>query len=305
VTIHDLLTHTSGLTYGFFGRPHLADAYARAGVSDGLVQTEGTTGENASKLARLPLLHQPGSAWEYGLSTDVLGHVIEVVSRMSLERFFEQRIFVPLRMADTHFFLPAAKRPRLAALYTPGPDKKVRRVGDEPVRLGHLTYSASFHYLGPRTYFSGGAGLVSTVPDYARFLEMLRRGGELDGVRVLSRESVELMTRNQIGELVPAIRAHGDTFGYGVGVVSAARTVGDASLGASTAPSPSPGTYSWGGIFNTFFLVDPQREVVAILMTQVYPFDHLSLRDDFKRLVYEALAEAGTPRLEPANRLER
>src|SRR5262249_46844165 len=133
ITVRDLLTHTAGITYRFFGRPHLTDFYRKAEVSDGLVQTEGTLADNIKRLAGQPLLHQPGSAWEYGLSTEILGRVVEVVSGQPLDQFFQKRIFGPLKMRDTSFFLPEDRRDRLAALYTPGPDKKIARVGEEPV----------------------------------------------------------------------------------------------------------------------------------------------------------------------------
>jgi CubicO group peptidase (beta-lactamase class C family) len=282
ITVHNLLTHTAGISYGFFGKEHISDLYKKANISDGLTQTEGTIGDNAQRLARLPLLHQPGSTWEYGLNTDVLGRVIEVASGMTLDQFCQKRIFEPLKMPDTHFFLPTEKRDRLAAVYTPGEDKTITRVGDKPVTTGPVTYSASFHYLGPRTYFSGGAGLVSTASDYARFLQMLLNRGELDGVRLLKPETVDQMTRNQIGDLKNAFSPHGDKFGYGFGVVT------EAAKGKDPA---SAGTYYWGGFFNTLFFVDPEKKMVAVLLTQLYPSNHLKLRDEFKRLVYEALAE--------------
>ena len=194
ITIRDLLTHTSGLSYRFLDRPGLGRLYAASGVSDGLSETPGTVADNVGRLARLPLLHQPGTAWEYGLSTDVLGRVVEVASGRTLDEFFRERIFGPLRMEDTSFVVPEAKRHRLAALYTPGPDKAIRRVGPGPVEAGALVYSATYPTRDGSTYFSGGAGLCSTIGDYARFLQMLLNRGELDGVRLLKPETVELMT---------------------------------------------------------------------------------------------------------------
>ena len=181
ITIHDLLTHTSGLTYRFFDRPILGALYAKAGVSDGLCETPGTIALNVARIARLPLLHQPGTAWEYSLSTDVLGRVVEVASGQTLDEFFRDRIFQPLGMLDTHFVVPEAKRHRLAALYTTGPDKTIRRVGTGTVQAGPLVYSATYPTRDGSTYYSGGAGLSSTIGDYARFLQMLANRGELDG----------------------------------------------------------------------------------------------------------------------------
>ncbi len=288
ITIHDLLTHTSGLSYRFFDRPALGKLYAEAGVSDGLCETPGTIGENVLRLAKLPLLHQPGTAWEYSLSTDVLGRVVEVVSGQTLDAFFRERIFRPLRMEDTSFLVPESKRIRLAALYTPGPDKAIRRVGPGRVHAGALVYSATYPTADGSKYFCGGGGLCSTIGDYARFLQMLLNRGELDGMRLLKPETVDLMTRNQIGDLRLAFPNHGDGFGYGFGVLTK-RGKTDEFRRSMYDDVASVGTYSWGGIFNTYFWVDPERELFGILMTQLYPADHLKLHEEFKRLVYEAL----------------
>jgi CubicO group peptidase (beta-lactamase class C family) len=280
LTVHHLLTHTSGITYSLFNRPVLGELYRQLGVSDVLIETPGTMADNVRKLAAAPLLHQPGAAWEYGLNTDVLGRVIEVVSGQTLDEFFRVRIFKPLAMHDTHFLVPPEKRPRLAALYAPDENKKIRLVGKGPQQIGTVRYSATYAAWDEGRYFSGGAGLSSTLGDYWRFLQMLANRGELDGVRLLKPETADRMTSNQIGELLPWIGGHGDKFGYGFGVVT------EAGRGKDVA---SVGSYSWGGIFHTYFLVDPREQLVAILMTQIYPFDHLTLRDDFKRCVYEAL----------------
>jgi uncharacterized repeat protein (TIGR03806 family) len=281
ITIHNLLTHTSGLSYGFLAGDRLGPAYREAKVSDGLALADSALAENIRRLAGVPLKYQPGEAWEYGLSTDVLGRLIEVVSKKPLDEFFQDRIFQPLGMSDTHFTLPAMKRERLASLYRPGADKAVVKVSDDPVRIGPLTYSAGMPFREP-AYLSGGAGLVSTAPDYARFLQMLLNQGDYNGKRLLKRETVELMKSNQIGDLKLLLGGHGDKFGYGFGVVTAVGRGKEVF---------SPGTFSWGGIYNTFFWVDPEKEVVGILMTQLYPFDHLTIREDFKRLVYESLAK--------------
>jgi CubicO group peptidase (beta-lactamase class C family) len=278
VTVRDLLTHTSGVCYSFFAPKYLGDLYREAGVEDGVVQTELTLEENVRRLARLPLAHQPGRAFTYGLNTDVLGRVVEVAAGQDLDTVFRTRIFEPLSLRDTSFWLPDQKKARLAALYRPGPDKTIQRVGEEPVQIGNLRYSASFQYSGPKRHCSGCAGLVSTAADYARFLQMLLNGGELDGVRLLKPETVRQMTANQIGELRIA-GPHGDRFGYGFGVVTA----------KSAAMPMSVGSYSWGGLFNTFFWVDPERRLVGVLLTQLYPYDHLPLRGDFLKQVYAVL----------------
>jgi CubicO group peptidase (beta-lactamase class C family) len=206
IIIRHLLTHTSGITYRFFGRPHLGKLYAEAGVSDGLAETAGTIGENVKRLAKLPLLHQPGTAWEYGLNTDVLGRVVEVASGKSLDASFRERLFKPLQMHDTGFLVPNEKRSRLAALYTPDDKKIIRRVGNGPVHAGSLVYSATYPTADNNHSYSGGGGLTSTARDYGRFLQMLLNRGELDGKRLLKPETVDQMTRNQIGDLNRRIR---------------------------------------------------------------------------------------------------
>jgi CubicO group peptidase (beta-lactamase class C family) len=282
ITVLHLLTHTSGISYRFLNRTHLGKLYADAGISDGLAETSGTMADNVRRLAKVPLLHQPGAAWEYGLNTDVLGRLVEVVSGQTLDAFFRARIFKPLGMHDTHFVLPREKRSRLAALYTPGEDRTIRRVGTEPVRSSPLIYSATYPTRDDSKYFSGGAGLVSTAGDYFRFLQMLLQGGERDGVRLLKPETVAQMTRNQLGDLKVSLATPGTGFGYGFGV---------AMEKARDRKGPGAGSYFWGGIFNTAFWVDPERKLIAVLMTQIYPSNHLKLREEFQRLVYEALAD--------------
>jgi CubicO group peptidase (beta-lactamase class C family) len=289
ITIHHLLTHTSGITYGFFGREPVAEHFKQAEVSDGLIETPGTIGDNVARLARVPLLFHPGEKWEYGLNTDVLGRVIEVASGQELDRFFAERIFEPLKMTDTHFALPQEKRDRLAALYTTSEKRTIRPVGKESVRLGPLVYTATVPLQEPYTFFSGGAGLVSTPDDYVRFCQMLLNGGELDGTRLLKRETVAQMTKNQIGDLTPWIGSHGLEFGYGFGITPEPGKQADVAPAGASKETASPGTYSWGGIYGTYFFVDPKEQLVGVLMMQLHPNDQITLRQDFQRLVYEAL----------------
>ncbi len=281
ITIHHLLTHTSGLSYRFFNKPVLGDLYTTWAISDGLSETPGTIGDNARRLAAQPLLFDPGTAWEYSLSTDVLGRVVEVASGKTLDEFFQERLFKPLKMTDTHFVLPTAKRDRLAAVYHPGNGGAVERTVGHPVQDGPLVYSATYPTWDEGHYYSGGAGLVSTLGDYARFLQMLLNRGELDGVRILKSETVDLMTANQIGDLPMPGFGHGDRFGYGFGVVSDRGDLPEAV-----------GTYSWGGFFYTYFWVDPRNDLIGVLFTQTYPSGDLKLREEFKRLTYEALTDA-------------
>lgn len=283
ITIQHLLTHTSGISYGFASdtlpRQIISRAYRDAGVSDGLSQTEGVIADLSRQLGTVPLLFEPGSQYQYGLSIDVLGHLVEVVSGMPLAEFFERRIFGPLGMVDTHFYLDDAKVGRLASVYVPDAGGGMRELGDEPVERGTVVYSASYHFKGPRTYFSGGAGLVSTAADYVRLLQMFLNGGELDGVRLLSPTTVELMTRNGIGDLSVG---PGRKFGLGFAIVE--------DPGRAGVPH-SPGSYYWGGFFNTRFFVDPSQELIGIFLSQRYPRDAGNIRDRFMSVVYQAVVD--------------
>jgi CubicO group peptidase (beta-lactamase class C family) len=281
VTLKDLLTHTSGITYRFWGRPYFAELYKQAGVSDGLDQGNGTMADNVKALARLPLVNHPGQAYEYGLNTDVLGHVVEVIAGLSLDRFLDERVLRPLGMRDTHFFLPEDKLGRLAAVYTPGPDG-LRRLEGRVVENEHIAYSTDFQYRGPRTFVAGGAGLVSTAGDYARFCQLLLNGGQLNGTRLVSRKTVELMRANHIGDLDMWLGGPGTGFGLGFGVIK--------DIGQS-AQTGSAGTFYWGGFFSTDFWIDPQEQMVGILLTQFRPYGANDLLRQFRVLAVSAIAD--------------
>jgi len=282
ITIQQLLTHTSGISYKFISnddrRERLARLYKDAGVSDGLAETPGHIAELSSRLGGLPLLFEPGTEFAYGLSVDVLGHLVEVVSGMTLAEFFETRIFRPMGMRDTHFYLEAGKVERLAALYTSTANGGIREVTNETIEDGYLVYSATYP-TSELTYYSGGAGLVSTASDYVRFLQMFLNRGELEGVRLLSPKTVEIMTRNSIGELDAG---PGLKFGLGFAVVEDPGLIGDPR---------SYGTYYWGGIFNTRFFVDPAEELIGVFMSQRIPRDPGRIRDGFMNVVYQAIVE--------------
>jgi CubicO group peptidase (beta-lactamase class C family) len=282
ITIKDLLTHTSGVTYTFMGKEPFAGLYRKAGVTDGLVESDLTLEENARRIAAVPMLFHPGAAWEYGLSTDVLGRVVEVASGERFDEFLRKRIFEPLRMKDTHFRLPPEKRERLAAVYRPRADGTIERLPAGPNVNGYLVHSESYPYAGPGTYFSGGAGLVSTVLDYARFLRMLLAGGELGGVRILEEKTVALMTSDHCAGVDLGIKNHGDGFGLGFGVVTEKGK--DLGLG-------SPGTFSWGGFYYTYFWVDPRADLAGVIMAQIHPWGDLALWDDFRKLAHAAALE--------------
>ena len=268
ITIRDLLRHTSGLSYDFIdpgpvGKLYREELELDVGAS--------TLADFVTKLGELPLVKQPGSAFVYGMSTDVLGYLVQVVSEQPFEQFLEQRIFKPLGMVDTAFWVPPEKVGRMTTLYAAGEDGKVSPAV-RPYFRG---------YREPPALPAGGAGLVSTAADYARFLQMLLNGGRLDGTRLLSRKSVELMTSGHLGEEV-----RGEDFyaGYDFGLGFAVRV----DLGESGTLG-TVGEFAWSGLFSTFFFVDPQEEMFAVLLTQTSPFNHLDVGGRFKKLVYQAI----------------
>jgi CubicO group peptidase (beta-lactamase class C family) len=219
-------------------------------------------------MAKLPLAAQPGGSWLYGYSTDILGCVIEQVAKMSLDKFFLKRIIEPLSMKDTHFFLPATEVPRLTVLYATGKNGLAERSG------GHKAYP---YAEGPRKNFSGGAGLVSTAGDYAKFLEMIRRGGELGGKRLLRPETAQLMSYSTAGASAPT--ASGFTYGFEV-----------YAHPGITGPE-SVASYGWTGAYGTFYRVDPRQTLVIVLMTQLAP-NGTDIRDKFWQAFYDALVNA-------------
>jgi CubicO group peptidase (beta-lactamase class C family) len=272
ITIRDLLTHTAGISYGT--EPRLDSLYQAAGVhlwyfadkAEGICTT-------MERLATLPFAAQPGEAFVYGFNTDILGCVVERVSGMPFDQFVQLRILDPLKMKDTHFYLPPAKAARLAAVYGAGEDGTVRRAPGAG-RVGQGEYVT-----GPRRSMSGGAGLLSTALDYARFLQMLLNGGELEGADILSPKTVELMTVNHAGTLF-----NGGRQGFGLGFAITEE------LG-QTPDYGSPGAYGWGGAYFTTYWVDPKEQLVAVMMAQLLPANGLDLQEKFRTLVYQGILE--------------
>ena len=274
ITVQDLMRHTSGMTYGPFGDSLVQRAYRAANTMDPWQ----TNAEMLDKLAKLPLAFQPGSTFEYGMSNDVVGRIIEVVSGMDLNRFVTERIAKPLQMPDTSFVLDRAQSQNIAR---PQP-----RPGGAPVVAG-------YDFSNPPKWFSGGGGLLSTAEDYARFCQMLLNGGELNGVRVLSRKSVELMTSNhlppgigygpfalEIGLTAP-LPQYGQGYGLGVGVRE--------EKGRSPVPG-SVGDFFWGGATGPYFWVDPQEKLIAVMMLQEPDIQRRThYRSVMRNLVYQAL----------------
>lgn len=268
ITVRHLMTHTAGVSYG---TGDLADEYARAGFNQWyFADKKEPIGHWIEKLATLPFESQPGERYVYGYSTDILGYVIEKISGLPLDRFLTTRITEPLRMSDTSFFLPPGKESRLAVVYGRTADGRVTRGAD--THPGQGTYVT-----GPRAAFSGGAGLLATTMDYARFLQMLLNGGELDGVRILSPKTIELMTVNHIGTLYTA---PGRGFGLGF------ETVDD--LGRSGRYG-SEGEFSWGSAYFSRYWVDPKERLVAIFMTQLLPSGGSDLQEKLRVLVNQAI----------------
>ena len=275
ITIRHLLTHSSGLTYQWDAR--VGAKLAEAGITHGLIQDEDLLADDMKALARMPLVHQPGEAYNYGLSTDVLGRVVEVVSGVPFDEFLRERIFEPLRMNDTGFRLPRSKVPRVSAVYGPDPNGTLKRLPDGVIGKGAMQISVTYPYEGTHRYCSGGGGLCSTVPDYARFIQMMLNGGELDGVRLLSRKTVELMSADHVGDLSP-----GSGFGLGFGVTRSLREAGELT---------SVGAYRWGGFWYTTFFIDPAERMIGVCMAQVYPAGKATLNARFEALAHQAIVD--------------
>ena len=273
ITIRDLLRHTSGLTYHW--NADLGPRYESAGVASGLLEYDGTIADSVKKLAGVALLFNPGDRFEYSLGVDVLGRLVEVVSGKPLDEFFRTRIFEPLGMKDTYFYPPENKLDRLATAYTYDADQGLKRFPDTPMKEGSFVYSADYASRGPKKLFSGGAGLVSTAMDYARFCQMMLDEGKVGNTRLLSRKSVELMTHDQLGKIGPE-----QGFGLGFGV---------SGMKSPLSELGSPGEYNWGGFFYTGFTIDPKEQMIVVFMAQLHPTGHLTLDREVNVLAYQAI----------------
>jgi CubicO group peptidase (beta-lactamase class C family) len=279
ITIRDLLTHRSGITYGFINGGVIGTGYRKNGVTDGLTSTTVTLEENINKLAAEPLVSQPGDRFNYSLSTDVLGRVVEVVSGQPFNVFLRERIFKPLKMSDTDFIVPESKWPRFVTVYSPDGKGGIRPMND-PETFGNTNMSPWAYYKVGKTYFSGGAGLASTASDYARFANMLLNGGAYDGARLLSPKTIELMTMSHTSDLAPPLQLLGPGNNFGLGF----RVVTDV---AATQSLGSNGVYGWLGIYGTTFWVDPKEKLVAVMLVQKYP--NPTVTATFQTLVYQSL----------------
>jgi len=270
VTIRDLLTHTSGIGYAGIGTVEMKAIYAKSAIPSGLGFFDASLLDKMKALGKLPLAFQPGEKWMYGLNTDLLGCLVEVISGMTLEGFIRKKICEPLQMNDTWFNLPREKAGRLTTVYT---EDSLKRI----VKWANGFFGVDPAYpLQAKHYFSGGAGLCSTANDYAIFLQMMLNGGSYHGHRILSRRSVEMMTHGQLGFLFNGV----DNFGLGFEVVT--------EKGAAKGPW-SEGSFSWGGFFGTSYWADPKEKLVCLFMTQQTPNSHGDVAEKFKALVYQAI----------------
>jgi CubicO group peptidase (beta-lactamase class C family) len=276
ITVKHVLTHTAGFANSYLG-PHTQSQYNQ--ISQRQSDTE-TVRDFVRRLATVPLNYHPGDQWEYSRATCVVGVLVEEISGQTLDAFLRERIFEPLGMRDTHFYLPESKLGRFAAQYEPGEDNKIE-LADAPTAESRFVNENG-------VYFMGSGGLVSTIVDYWRFHQMMLNGGYLavpgerfpKRVQILGRKTVELMTVNHTGGLPIWLRGPGGGFGLGYSVTL--------DMGQTAAMS-SVGTYGWGGAFCTYFWVDPAEETIGILMTQVRPYTHLNIRQDFQTLAMQAI----------------
>ena len=272
ITIRHLITHTSGIGYGYIdGDDRIKKIYEKAGIVDLFTTEPVSIGENIKKLAKLPLHHHPGEKFTYGEGLDVLGYFIEIVSGMPLDEFFKSRIFDPLDMEDTWFYLPKSKHDRLVPIQSAQDSKWISYTNP-------AVYDVDYPIKGAKTFFSGGAGLSSTAKDYATFLQMYLNNGELNGIRLLSRTTVQFMMANQIGDLWGD---SGSYYGLAFGVVN--------QIGQNKGGEGSTGTFQWGGYFNTQYYADPEEEVIGIIMKQMQDVKSDDTGWKFRQLVGQAI----------------
>jgi CubicO group peptidase (beta-lactamase class C family) len=290
--IVDLMRHTSGLTYGFQQRSNVDAAYRELKIGE--IEKAGTLSSMIADLTKVPLEFSPGEAWNYSVSTDVIGYLIGVISGKPFEQFLQERIFDPLGMNDTGFFVPSDKAHRLAACYSASPQGAMTFHATD--RKGGLTLQddpATSSFLSPPSFISGGGGLCSTSADYLTFCRALLNGGELDGVRLIGPKTLALMTSNHLPgdrtlpelsrSLFSEATYHGIGFGLGVSVtLDPARTLIPGSRGE----------YAWGGAATTSFWIDPAEELVAIFMTQVLPSTATPIRRELRTMIYSAITDS-------------
>ena len=274
ITLRDLLTHTAGIGYG--GGP-AADKWKEAGITGWyFADRDEPVGVTIARLAKLPMDAHPGEEFVYGYNTDILGVVIEKASGMTLEEFVTSKILTPLGMKDTQFYLQQGKVNRLAAVYSAYENKGIERAPDAGTMVSQGAYVN-----GPRKSFSGGAGLLSTASDYAKFLQMMLNKGTLNGVRILAPSTVELMTVSHLGEIE---YSWGSGVGFGLGF-SVVEDLGDRGVPGSV------GEYGWGGAYGSTYWVDPKEDLVVVYMKQLIPANNLDDQNKLRTLVYQAIVK--------------
>ena len=267
ITIRDMLTHTAGLANSYIGN---RQAY-RSAMN---LPRPKSNAEQIDRLSKLPLNYHPGEQWQYSAATNVVGHLVEIISGQSLDIFLEERIFMPLDMKDTHFYLEDTKGGRLTAQYVPGKNNEIKLQDPGSEKSRWIT--------SPRNIFSGGGGLVSTARDYLRFQQMVLNAGELNGIRILAPSTVSLILENHTDDLPIWLTGPGTGFGLGYGVI--------VDRGKASTPL-SEGSAYWGGAYCTISWIDREKDLVGLMMTQVRPYTHINIRSDFQVLTYQALIE--------------
>ena len=278
ITIRDLLTHTAGVSYGTWSRDHgpAADVWEEAGINGWyFADRDEPVIETMTRLAELPMAAHPGERWVYGYNTDILGAMIEKISGQTLGDFLKERLFDPLGMTDTHFFLPESKMGRLATVYSSVGDGSGFERAPDP---GHMEGQGQY-VSGPRKAFSAGAGALSTATDYATFLQMMLNGGELNGTRILSRKSVESMISDHMDGI--DFRP-GQSFGLGFSLTHDP---------AATGLPGSVGEFAWAGAYHSTYWVDPKEELVVVYLTQIIPAINLDDQRKVRTMVYQAIID--------------
>lgn len=294
VTIRDLLAHTSGIMYKSYagiypnqpGRQDMLNLYKEAQINDGYCRSDEEIGDMVRRLGRLPLSAQPGELWEYGLNTDVLGYLIEVVSGMKFDQFVHENVFKPLKMNDSYFNVPAEKTDRIARVFKSDWKGSLERVGDHEMLFSNeLAMCPNDAYKTSGTYLSGGGGVLTTAYDYFRFSQMLLNGGELDGVRLLSRKTVELMTATNHSGKFNADYLHDAGWKFGLGFAIQQDREHDVDAG-------DVGVFEWAGLYSTRFSIDPKEEKITIFLSQTTPFGHhFDVWDKLQVLSASAIAD--------------
>ena len=272
ITIRDLLTHTSGIDYAAIGSKNMQAIYAKADMPSGLGKSNASLLDVMKKLGTLPLVHQPGEKFTYGLNSDLLGCIVEIVSGMSLEAYFNKNIFEPLGMRDTYFNVPASKANRLPTVYTEDSNNKIIEWGPT-----FRNIDPNYPLLGT-TFFSGGAGLSSTAYDYAVFLQMILNGGKYNGRQIISPRTAELMLSPQLDFKYDGL----NDFGLGFAITSDK---------ASNLEARNKGSFSWGGYYGTNYWVDPKEKLICLIMTQHTPNSHFGFQGKIENIIYGSLVK--------------